>query len=63
MLKLRLTAVPVLLANKKLGGATAKLAPAFAPEGARRVALQSSRPPVWKIQITSVLDVVVIENA
>ena len=67
MLKLKLIAVPVLLANKKAGGVTARFNPAFAPAGAMRVARQSSNPlatpPELKTQINSLAEVVVKEIA
>lgn len=67
MLKLKLTAEAVLLANKKFGGVTARLAPEFAPAGAIRLTLQSSSPveppPVKNMHVTAVADVVVNEKA
>ena len=67
MFRLKLTEVPDLLANKKLGGATDRFRPAEAPAGAISVALQSSRPlatpPELSTHISSVAEVVVSEIA
>lgn len=67
MLRLKLTAVPDRLWNKEAGGDIARFAPEFAPAGAISVHRQSSiepvNGPVQKIQVTSVGEVVVSENA
>ena len=67
MFKLKETAVPERLANKKFGGSTARFSPALAPAGAMRVARHNSKafatPPELSTQISSVAEVVVRDMA